>query len=93
MKTRTEAEQREFRNKVEEIRRENNLYYPEESKVMNIQPGEFVYYHALNAEQQAFVARNADLNVDLVLRVYTQDRLQDRLLTQAEFAELMRAQE
>jgi len=89
MNTRTDAEQREFRSRVEGVRRETALYYSEESKVMRDQLGEFTYYHALNADQQAFVARNADLDVDLVLRVYTQDGL----LTQAEFAELMRGEQ
>ena len=89
MNTRSEVEQREFRSKVAKIRRETDLYYSEESKVMNNQIGEFVYYHTLNAEQQAFVARNADLDVDLVLRVYARDGL----LTQAEFAELVKGEQ
>ena len=81
MRVRTESEQRGFQSRVVKDRREANLYYPVEWQVIDDQQGDFVYYHALDAERQAFVARNADLDVDLVMRVYADDRL----LTRAEF--------
>ncbi|MFA5444912.1 MAG: hypothetical protein WC262_08040 [Bacteroidales bacterium] len=89
MKIRTETEQKEFKKKVENDRRMADLYYPDESQVIREQPGDFVYYHALDAERQAFVVRNANLDVDLVMRVSTDDWL----LTRAEFEALFESED
>jgi len=86
MKLRTDTEQKEFRDEIETTKREARLYYPVESQVIVDQLGDFVYYHALSADERAFVDRNADLNVDLVMRVYTDDRL----LTREEFEALLK---
>ena len=81
---RTETEQKEFLARVEKIRSENRTYYPVESRVMDGRPGDFAYFHALDEARQAFVVQSESLNVDLVLRVYTDDRL----LTCEEFEQM-----
>jgi hypothetical protein len=72
---RTETEQKEFVAREKQAQREIRLYYPAESKAIDDQIGDYVYYHALDEARQKFVVQDETLGVDLIRRVYADDRL------------------